>query len=183
MGRALPGHLVDEGKLVLFLDEEIAPRAPKRGKRRKAETQRRRAQGQGRPKKRKTEPETGTETGSPLATTAADADTDAGAADVIVVGGGPATKEEAESESDVGNLDPDPTAGTSVPKLKYSTVRLYSSAIINLVKAIILLGVYYIDKPRFLELYLMAWKKTYSNKKHWKWLQSYRTCTFRSRRL
>jgi lipopolysaccharide export system protein LptC len=59
MGRALPGHLVDEGKLVLFLDEEIASRAPKRGRRRKAETQRRR--GQGRPKKRKTETETETE--------------------------------------------------------------------------------------------------------------------------
>ncbi|KAK4122040.1 hypothetical protein N657DRAFT_647563 [Parathielavia appendiculata] len=44
IGSALPGNLVDEGKLVvLFLDEEnqeIASRAPKCGKRRKAGTQR-----------------------------------------------------------------------------------------------------------------------------------------------
>ena len=96
------------------------------------ETQRRRAQGLGRPKKRKTEPETGTETGSPPATTAADTDTDAGAADVIIVGGSPAAKEKIESDSDISNLDPDLTASTSVLKVKYSTVRLYSNAIINL---------------------------------------------------
>jgi hypothetical protein len=32
IGKSLPGHLVDEGKLVLFLDEEIAFRAPNHGK-------------------------------------------------------------------------------------------------------------------------------------------------------
>ncbi|KAK4095792.1 DDE-domain-containing protein, partial [Parathielavia hyrcaniae] len=115
IGKALPGHLVDEGKLVLFLDEEIASRAPKRGKRRKAETQRLKTEG--RQKRRKRE--------SPFST---------GAADEIVVGGGPAKDSDSKSEPDLDNMDPDPVSatGTSTLKLQYSTVRLYSSAIINL---------------------------------------------------
>ncbi|KAK3305138.1 uncharacterized protein B0T15DRAFT_574550 [Chaetomium strumarium] len=83
IGRTLPGHPVDEGKLVLFLDEEIASPAPKRGKRRKAET--RRLMAERKLKRRKRE--------SPLST---------GAADVIVVGGGSAEDPALESDSDLG---------------------------------------------------------------------------------
>jgi hypothetical protein len=112
------------GKLVLFLDEEIASRAPKRGKRRKAETQRLKAEGKR--KKRKRE--------SPLPSS-----TGAATADVIVVGGGPAKQLELDSDSDsgsdadLGDLGPDSSAvRASALKLQYSTVRLYSSAIVNL---------------------------------------------------
>jgi hypothetical protein len=102
IGRALPGHPVDEGKLVLFLDEEIASRAPKRGKRRKAETQRLRAERKLKRRKRE----------SPLPSST-------GAADVIVVSGGPAEdpKSDSDSDSDIGNLGPDSAAGTSALKL------------------------------------------------------------------
>jgi hypothetical protein len=103
---------------VLFLDEEIASRAPKRGKRRKAETQRFKAEGK--LKKRKRE--------SPLPPSS----TGPATADVIIVGGGPAEHLEPNSDSDVGNPGPDSAVCTSALKLKYGTVRLYSSAIINL---------------------------------------------------
>lgn len=118
MGRALPGHLVDEGKLVLFLDEEIASRAPKRGKRRKAETERVKAEGKRKErKKRKTE--------SPSSS--------AGVTDVIVVGGGPAGDPEPDSDlDDLDDLGPDSTVGTSALRLQYNTVWLYCTAIINL---------------------------------------------------
>ncbi|KAK4103862.1 hypothetical protein N658DRAFT_556904 [Parathielavia hyrcaniae] len=93
----------------------IASRAPKRGKRRKAETQRLKTEGKQKRRKRE----------SPSPT---------GAADVIVVGGGPAKDPDLKSEPDLDNMDPDPDSaiGTSTLKLQYSTVRLYSSAIINL---------------------------------------------------
>ena len=104
---------------MLFLDEEIASRAPKRGKRRKAETQWFKAEGK--LKKRKRD--------SPLPPSSI---TGAATADVIVVGGGPAEDLESNSDSDVGNPGPDSAVRTSMLKLQYSTVRLYSSAIINL---------------------------------------------------
>ena len=61
-----------------------------------------------------------------------------GVADVIVVGGGPAEDEDPDLDSDLDahhpdqDPDPDPAIGTSTLKLQYNTVRLYSSAIINL---------------------------------------------------
>ena len=105
---------------MLFLDEEIASRAPKRGKRRMAETQRFKAEGK--LKKRKRE--------SPLPPSL----TGAATADVIVVGGGSAKDLDSDSDSDldVGNPSPDSAGRTSTLKLQYSTIRLYSSAIINL---------------------------------------------------
>ena len=39
-GKYLPGDYVDEGKLLLFIKDEVASRAPKRGRRLKAEQQR-----------------------------------------------------------------------------------------------------------------------------------------------
>ena len=117
---------------MLFLDEEIASRAPKRGRRRKAETQR--LQGERRPKKQKVE-----------SITSSTRVEDDGIADIIVVGEGPATdlapepklepefELEPESESDFDNdLGPASAVGPSTLKLRYNTIRLYSSAIINL---------------------------------------------------
>lgn len=113
MGRALPGYLVDEGKLVLFLDEEIASRAPKRGKRRKAETER--LEAERKLKKRRTKSPSSTE-----------------AADVIVVGGSPAEDIKPDMDLDVDDLDLDMPVGTSALRLQYNTVRLYCTAIVNL---------------------------------------------------
>ncbi len=60
-------------------------------------------------------------------------------ADVIIVGGGPAEDEDPELDSDLDahrydhpDQDPDPSISNSTLKLQYSTVQLYSSAIINL---------------------------------------------------
>ena len=98
MGSALPGHLVDEGKLVLFLDEEITSRAPKCGKRRTAETHRLKAASK--PKKRKVE-------GGPPPPSSSSSKT-AGAADIIVVGGGPAEDRDPDPGSDPeSESDPD----------------------------------------------------------------------------
>jgi hypothetical protein len=111
---------------VLFLDEEIASRAPKCGKRRRAEGKRKLK----RPKTEGRQPSSSSTT--------------AGVADVIVVGGGGAAEEEDEDPELDSNLDAhrynhsdqhpdlDPAMGASTLKLQYSTVRLYSSAIINL---------------------------------------------------
>lgn len=100
--------------------KEIASRAPKCGKRRKAE-------GKRKLKRPKIE-------GQPSSSST-------GVADVIVVGGGPAEDKDPEVDSDLDAHrydhpdrypDPDPAMGTSTLKLQYSIVRLYSSAIINL---------------------------------------------------
>ena len=106
---------------MLFLNEEIASRAPKRGKRRMAETQRFKAEGKLKKRKRESSLPPSSITG-------------AATADVIIVGGGPAKDLESDSDSDVGKPEPGPdSAGrTSTLKLQYSTIRLYSSAIINL---------------------------------------------------
>ena len=108
---------------MLFLDEEIASRAPKYGKRRRAEGKRNLK----RPKIEGRQPSSSSTTG---------------VADMIVVGGDPAEEDE-DPELD-SNLDAhrynhpdqhpdlDPAMGASMLKLQYSTIRLYSSAIINL---------------------------------------------------
>ena len=88
---------------MLFLDEEIASRAPKRGKRRKAETQRFKVEGK--LKKRKRE--------SPLPPSS----TRAATADVIVVSGGPAKDLDSNSDSDISNPGPDSAVRTSTLKL------------------------------------------------------------------
>src|SRR3954464_9167691 len=41
-GKYLPGDYVDEGKLLLFIKDEVASRAPRRGRRLDAERQRKR---------------------------------------------------------------------------------------------------------------------------------------------
>ena len=41
-GKYLPGDYVDEGKLLLFIKDEVASRAPRKGRRLKAERQRKR---------------------------------------------------------------------------------------------------------------------------------------------
>jgi hypothetical protein len=97
IGKALPGHFVGEGKLVLFLDEDIASCAPKRGKRRKDEAQRLKV---GRKWKRQ-------KTERPSST---------GVADVIGVGGGPAEDPEPKSDPD-DELDPNLTVDTSALRL------------------------------------------------------------------
>src|SRR6266699_1928381 len=112
IGTTLPGHLVDEGKLVLFLDEEIASRAPKCGKRRKAEKRRLREAGRKPTKKQKT----GTGTGGSLLS----------AEDMIIV-----VVEEEEEDSDF-NSDLDDSAAVSALKLQYNIVRAYCFAVINL---------------------------------------------------
>ncbi|KAL2141917.1 hypothetical protein VTI28DRAFT_1802 [Corynascus sepedonium] len=125
LGRALPGHLVDEGKLVLFLDEEIASRPYKCGKRRKAEAQR--LHGQKRSKRQK-----------PESISSSMRMEDHGRADVIVVGEDsvrspmPERKLESELESDFNKVGVASTADSSTLKLRYTTVWLYSNAIINL---------------------------------------------------
>jgi hypothetical protein len=58
-GRYLPGDYVDEGKLLLFIKDEVASRPPRRGQRLKAEKERKRTAAaaelpsRGRPSKRK----------------------------------------------------------------------------------------------------------------------------------
>jgi hypothetical protein len=42
-GKYLPGDYVDEGKLLLFIKDEVASRAPRKGRRLDAERQRQRA--------------------------------------------------------------------------------------------------------------------------------------------
>src|SRR6266699_2898926 len=112
IGTTLPGHLVDEGKLVLFLDEEIASRAPKCGKRRKAEKRRLREAGRKPTKKQKIK----TGTGGNLPS----------AKDTIIV-----VVEKEKEDSDF-NSDLNDFAAVSTFKLQYNTVQAYCSTVINL---------------------------------------------------
>lgn len=121
-GGVLPGDLVDEGKLVWFLDEKVVSRAPKTGARVKAE------------KKRRAEDVADTETKSVKKTrrTAATALLDAttayppsGESCIIVA---------AETEIDDVDMAPveEEASFTSALTLKFNTVRTYGNAITRL---------------------------------------------------
>ncbi|KAM4062386.1 centromere DNA-binding protein complex CBF3 subunit, domain 2 domain-containing protein [Hirsutella rhossiliensis] len=107
-GQQLPGDLVDEGKLLLFMKEVVASRPPKKGKRVADERRRHlEAQEAKRAVKRRRAP------------SAHHSNTQLPPADTIVVGGGGS---EYESDSDLELYE-------STLKLQYNTVRGYVSAI------------------------------------------------------